>query len=186
GVCSFLLYFFLWNNLFKYLNVYKLIARSNKRLWRLAFADADDELARLPKPRRQPRKVAIAGHDTEAVNTVGMQDVHCINDHRRVCRIFALGVAVLLHRRDGVRQQAALPVLHIRPRPVAVNALDRGDAVSVNFVYNFFDLLRRYIVRIDKNRYFKVFLLCHSFVSYTIFLSFSANYTILIRCANFC
>ena len=81
---------------------------------------------RFPQPRRQPREVAVARDDHEALQVPRVEQVHRVDDQRGVGGVLAAGVGELLHRLDRVAQQLLLPAGEVRRGPVAVGALDVG------------------------------------------------------------
>jgi hypothetical protein len=81
-----------------------------------------NELPVLPQAVREARVVAVAAHDAEAVHRAQVQQVHRVDDQHRVGRVLALGVLELLYRADGCPVQGVLPLVHVRRRPVAVDA----------------------------------------------------------------
>ncbi len=50
----------------------------------------------LPDTGRQAREVAVAGDQAEAVETVGVEQVHGVDDHGAVGGVLAYGVVELL------------------------------------------------------------------------------------------
>ena len=49
-------------------------------LWESFFTEAIDNKARFSNSRRQTRKVTITRHDTEAIEFLCVEQIHCIND----------------------------------------------------------------------------------------------------------
>src|SRR6185312_1409090 len=82
-----------------------------------------------PDARGEPGEVAVAGDDAEAVEAPGVEQVHCVDDHRRVGGVLAHGIAELLDRLDRVAQQHLFPAVEVGLGPVAVDALDVRGAV---------------------------------------------------------
>ena len=76
----------------------ELLARLHERLRRLALAHPDDPLAGLAQPRRQRGEVAVAGDDREALDVAGVEQVHRVDDQRRVGGVLAGRVGELLLR----------------------------------------------------------------------------------------
>lgn len=85
---------------------------------------------------RQPRKIAVRGHNAVAVHHAGIKDIHGVNDHGRIRGILAGGVAVLLHGNDGILQQHMLPGSQLGIRPVAVDPLVGGHAAVGDLIQN--------------------------------------------------
>ena len=40
---------------------------------------------------------------------IGIENVHCVDDHRRIRGIFSVGVAVLLNGIDGILEELFFP-----------------------------------------------------------------------------
>lgn len=59
----------------------------------------------FPQAHGEPGKIAVAGDETETVYIAGIEDVHRVDDHRHVGRIFARGIVKLLNRCDGILQK---------------------------------------------------------------------------------
>jgi hypothetical protein len=60
---------------------------------------------------------------------VGVEQVHRVDDHRRVGGVLARRVGELLDGLDRLGEQVVLPALQVVAGPVAVRALDVGGAV---------------------------------------------------------
>jgi len=56
----------------------------------------------FPQTRGEPGEVAVARHDAETFHILRVEDVHRVDDERRVGGVFAGGIAVLLDRDDRV------------------------------------------------------------------------------------
>ena len=128
------------------------IACLAKRRGRLLLAHADDGEAAFADATGQPREVAVARHDAEALHRARVQDVHGVDDHGRVGGVLALRVAELLDGRDGVFQQRVLPFGMERERPVAVDALVGDGAVLRQLVGDGLYILGRHVVGVDQER----------------------------------
>ena len=83
-------------------------------LGRVAAPEPVDGHPRLPQPRRQPREVAVAGDDDEALEVARVEQVHRVDDQRGVGGVLAAGVGELLDRLDRVAQQLVLPADEVR------------------------------------------------------------------------
>ena len=93
----------------EHLEVDEPVAGGDQRLGRTPPAEAVDGLAGLAQPGRQPGEVAVAGHDREAVDVAGVEQVHRVDDQRGVGGVLAGGVGELLDRLDRVAVQLVLP-----------------------------------------------------------------------------
>src|SRR5690242_16623698 len=113
----------------EHVGVDEAVAGGDEGAGRLALAEAVDGQARLADAPRQRGEVAVAGDDAEAVEAAGVEQVHRIDDHRRVGGVLALGVAELLDRLDRQGEQLVLPAAQVVVGPVAVGALDVGGTV---------------------------------------------------------
>ena len=80
-----------------------------------------------------------------------VEDVHRIDDHRRIGRALTIGIAVLLYGDDRVLEQAVLPRNEALARPIAVDALVRGNACVRDLVEDYLDVLLRDVVRVDED-----------------------------------
>ena len=85
------------------------------------FSHADDIHVRLAQTHGKTGKIAVAGDEAEAVDIAGIQDIHGVDDHRHVGRIFPGSIVKLLDRCDGIVQQDIF-VPAVIFAPVAVNA----------------------------------------------------------------
>ena len=131
--------------------VLELIACGYKGLRGLLLAHSDDGHTAFAQARDKPREIGIGAHDRESVDGARIQDIHGIDDHRRIGRVLTVRVAVLLHRDDRIIQQATLPAREARTRPVAVDALVRRGAGVGDFLQNDLDVLLGDVVGIDKD-----------------------------------
>ncbi|MNZ89696.1 hypothetical protein D3C78_1086310 [compost metagenome] len=129
----------------------ELVAGRNERLGGLLLAEAVDGQPFLAQARGQAGEVAVAGDQAEAVETAGVEQVHGVDDQRAVGGVLAAGVGELLHRLDRVVQQHLLPLAEVRLGPVAVDALDAGDAVLGDFLEEAFDDGRWCVVGVDQH-----------------------------------
>ena len=77
-----------------------------------------------------------------------MQNVHSVDNHGRIGSVLAGGVTVLLDGSDGVFQQGWFPAAHRGLGPVAVDALDGGNAELGYLVEHFSNLRIGHIVGI--------------------------------------
>ena len=118
----------------------------------LLLPHADDHAPALAQTAGQAREVRVAGHEAEAIDVVGVEDVHGVDDHGGIRGILALGVAELLDGRDGVLQQRVLPFRVQGERPVAVDALDSDGAILRQLVQDRLQVARRHVVRVDEQR----------------------------------
>src|SRR5690606_21518819 len=95
---------------------------------------------------------AVGGDDAEAVDQAAVQQVHRVDDQRRVGGVLAGGVGELLDRLDRQALQVLLPAPQVGRGPVAVCTLDRGGAVARNLGEEFgCDRCLR-VVGIDQDR----------------------------------
>ena len=141
------------------LDIDELVARHDKRTRGLTLTHADDQLARLAQTGGQTGEVAVARNEAEAVHLVRVQNIHRVDDHRRVGGVLARGIAVLLDGRDGVFEQHPLPPSHGGLGPVAVDALDGGYTVFSDFVEHFLHMRVRHIVGVKQHGQVQVFLI---------------------------
>ena len=111
------------------LGVDELVAGRYERRRRLLLAEAVDDETGFADARGEPREIAVARNDAETAEPAGVEQIHRVDDQRRIGRVLAGRVAELLDRLDRVRQQRFLPALELRAGPVAVDALDRRGAV---------------------------------------------------------
>ena len=139
------------------IQIFELVAGLDKGAESLALAHADDQLAGLAQAGGQAGKITVRRDDAEAVEIAAVQQVHRVNDHSGIRRIFAGGVAVLLDGDDRIVQQRVLPAFQPNVGPVAVDALASGDAEGRGLIENHFDVLGRNIVRVDEDCQFQVF-----------------------------
>src|SRR5699024_9732825 len=102
-------------------------------------------------------EVAVRRDDAEPVQVAGIQQVHGVDDHGRVGGVFAGGVAVLLHRDDGIVQKRIFPAFQPDVAPVAVDALAGRHAEGGGLVHDDLDILGRNVVRVDQYGKFQVF-----------------------------
>ena len=105
------------------------IAGRDERLGRAALAESVHRHPRLAKSCRQPREVAVARNDREALHVACIEQVHGVDDQRRVGGVLATRVGELLNRLDRMAEQMLLPADEVRCRPVAVRPLDGGRSV---------------------------------------------------------
>src|SRR5690606_4857393 len=108
----------------------ELVAGGDEGLRRLLLAEAVHLGARFAQPRGERREIAVGGYEAIAVHVAGVQQVHRIDDQRRIAGILAARVAELLDRLDREAVQVLLPGAESRGGPVAVGALDARSAVA--------------------------------------------------------
>jgi hypothetical protein len=113
------------------------------------FAHAEHIDFGLAEAGGKAGKVGIRGDDAEAVKAALVQKVHCVDDERRVRRVFPRDIGILLDGLNRVVENHRAPAAHLRHGPVAVNALDvhapeviglrednrqvfRGDVLGIN------------------------------------------------------
>src|SRR5699024_2912762 len=82
-------------------------------------------------------------------------------DHGRVGGVLAGGVAVLLHRGDGVLQQQGLPGGQVGGSPVPVDALDGGGAVHGDLRHHVPQGGAGRVVRVNEHRQAQIHFLRH-------------------------
>lgn len=104
----------------------------------------------------QARVVAVARHDAESVHALLVQNVHRVDDQRRIGRVLACRIGVLLNGRDGVLQQHLFPGGEFRVGEIPVNAFYRRCAVVGDLIQNILYLAVRDVVGIDQHREFLV------------------------------
>lgn len=80
-----------------------------------------------------------------------MEQIHRVDNQRRVCRVFPGRVAELLHRLDSNLVQRVFPTLEVARRPVTLCALDAREAVSRHFRQEFMDDGRLGVIGVDKD-----------------------------------
>ena len=105
----------------------------------------------FPQAHGEPGKIAVAGDETETVYIAGIEDVHRVDDHRHVGRIFARGIVKLLNRCDGILQKNIFTPAVIFC-PVTVDAAIRGKAVGFDFIKNNRCISGTDVFRIDQYR----------------------------------
>ena len=118
----------------------------------LLLAHADDGEAALAQAHSQAGEVGVGGDDAESFHRIGVEDIHGVDDHGRVCGVLTLGVAELLNRRDGILQQHLLPLNMAGQRPVAIDALVGDGAVFRQLIEDGLQVLCGDVVRVDEQR----------------------------------
>ncbi len=133
------------------LHVDELGARRHEGLGRLALAKAVRHEALLADARRQPREVAVAGHQAEPVHRAAVEQVHRVDDQRAIGGVLAGRVAELLDGLHRVRQQLRLPLGQLRRRPVAVGAAHARRAVLRDLHQQALKMLGARVVGVDQD-----------------------------------
>ena len=114
-------------------------------------AEAVDDLAGLAQPQRQAGEVAVAGDERERLDVAGVEQVHRVDDQRRVGGVLAAGEGVLVHAADGAGVELVAPAAQVRGRPVAVGALDRRVAELRDLVEQRLGVAVRGVVGVDQH-----------------------------------
>ena len=104
----------------------------------------------LAQPHRQLGKIAVAGHQAEAVHLARIKDVHGVDHHGHVRGVLAGGIVELLNGIDGIFQQRILlPAVPLGPVPVdpAVGSI----SVIRDLVKNARRIFLTDVVRVDQH-----------------------------------
>ncbi len=94
--------FGLFRLLFEDFDIDEFITSDDERIWGLFFSDTDNELTCFSKPCCEPREVAVWRDEAKSLHSLRVEDIHRIDDHRRVGSIFPGRITVLLYRSDGI------------------------------------------------------------------------------------
>ena len=133
----------------------ELIAGLGQGQGRLGFSHSDHVHLRLTQTHCQLGKIAVAGHKAEAVHLSGIENVHGVDHHGHVRRVFPNGIVKLLDGVDGIFQERILlPAVPLRPVPVD-SPVGRISVVR-NFIENAGRIFLTDVIRI--NQYGKMFL----------------------------
>jgi len=132
--------------------VNEFIARRHKGMRRLLLAETIRDQPFLADAQGEPREIAVAGNEAKAVESLGIEQIHRIDNHRAVSGVFPDRITKLLNRLNGIIQQHGFPPVQIRGCPIAVNALDVGNAEFGNFRHQAFDNRRIRVIGIDQHR----------------------------------
>ena len=100
-----------------------------ERQGRFLFAEAVHLEAVGEDAHGQGREIAVAGHQGEGVQLLGVEQVHGVDDHGGVGGVLALRVGELLDGLNGEGMQGFLPAFQVACFPIAVGASDVGGAV---------------------------------------------------------
>src|SRR3546814_16641232 len=95
----------------QHFGVDELVAGGAERLGCLALAEAVDDAPGFADARGPPGAVAVAGDAAEPVEALGVEQVHRVDDHRRVGGVLAEGVAELLDGLGRITPNPFLPTL---------------------------------------------------------------------------
>ena len=99
-----------------------------ERLGRLLAADAEDVEPLFADAAGEAREVAVRGHQDEAVEAPGVQEIHGVDDQRDVGRVLAFRVGELLVREHGEVLEFLVPATQLLVGEVAVDPSDAGFA----------------------------------------------------------
>ena len=138
----------------EYLDIDEFVARFDERLGGLLLPETEYFPSRFADAARQAGVVAVARHDAESVDRLFVQDVHRVDYQRRIRRVLACRVGVLLDRGDRILEQHAFPCRELRVGEIAVDTLDRRRAVVGDFVEYVLDFPVRDVVGVDQHREF--------------------------------
>ena len=127
------------------------VARVLQRLRGALAAEAVDDLAGLPQPQREAGEVGVAAHQREGLDVAGVQQVHRVDDERRVGGVLADGEGVLVDGADGAGVELAGPAAEALGREVAVRALDGRGAVLGELLEQRLRVLGRGVVGVDEH-----------------------------------
>ena len=92
------------------------------------------------------------GHDHEPLEVARVEQIHRVDDQRRVGGVLAARVRELLDRLDRMPEQLVLPARQLRRRPVAVRALDRRCPVLGDLRQQLGGQAGSRVVGVDQNR----------------------------------
>lgn len=129
----------------------ELVACRDEGLRRLSLAEAVHDLAGLPKAGCEAGEITVAGYQAETVDIARVQEIHRINDERRVRRILSLRVGELLDGLDGMAVKMGLPPNQVLRGPVTERPLDCGGPKLGDFFKQFLRHRCGGVVRIDEN-----------------------------------
>ena len=138
----------------EYLYIDEFVARFDERLGGFLFSETEHLPSRFSDAACQAGVVAVARHDAESVDRLFVQDVHRVDYQRRIRRVLACRVGVLLDRGDRILEQHAFPCRELRVGEIAVDTLDRRRAVVGDFVEYVLDFPVRDVVGVDQHREF--------------------------------
>ena len=127
------------------------VTRRDERRRSVATPEPVDGHPRLPQPRRQPREVAVARDQHEALQVPGVEQVHRIDDQCRIGGVLPARVRELLHRLDRMQQQFFLPADKLLRGPVAIRTLDRRRPVLGDLRQQLGGQAGRRVVRVDED-----------------------------------
>jgi len=92
--------------------------------WRVLFAIPIDQQAFFSDPACQPGEVAVARHNTEALESLGMQEIHCVDDKGAIARVFMNSISELFNRLDGIGEQRFPPRCKVCGGKVVIDPLN--------------------------------------------------------------
>lgn len=107
--------------------------------------------SRLSDASGEPREVAVRRNQTKTMKAARVEQVHGIDDERRVGGILACGVAELLHWLDCHFVQHFFPAFEVRRGPVAVGPLYACCAIARHLGKEFMNDGCLGVVGINKN-----------------------------------
>ena len=150
------------------LGVDELVAGGDEGLGRLALAEAEDHLAVLAQPHRYPREVGIARDDAEAVEVLGVQEVHRVDNHRAVGGVLSGSVRELLDGLYGELEELVLPAAQVSARPIPVDALDARYAIFGDLGKEALQDGGLGVVSVDEHRELELLLVAEAFLLHLI------------------
>ena len=124
----------------KKIQIFKLVACGNKRLRRLLLSHTQDQHSGFPEPCCQTGEIAVRRNNTISIHISGIQNIHGINDHRRIGCVFSGGIAVLLDRNDGILQKNLFPGGKPCTGPVSIDPFVGGYADVCHFIHDDLDV----------------------------------------------
>lgn len=135
----------------KVLGIDENVAGVDKRARGRFLADPHDENSLFANPRRQARIIAVARNEAESVDRSRIKNIHRVDNHRRVGRVFTDRITELLNRLNRVDLERIFPAAHIRGRPVPVDAPNRDHSVFRRLRQDFIDERRLRVVAVDEH-----------------------------------
>ena len=130
----------------------------------LFLTDAYNLHTGLPKPYRQPCKIAVARYYAETVSVSRVKDVHRIDYHSRVRAVFSRRITVLLYGGYCVFKQRHFPAADVGRGPVSVYAFYGGSAVYGYLLHHSLYTVARNVVGVNqhgKPEILKICFICH-------------------------
>lgn len=134
----------------------EFVAGGDKGSRSLLFAEPVHRQTGFPDARRQPGEIAVGGDQAKAIDPARVEQIHRVDNQRRVGGILSRGVAELLDRLNRHRVQRLLPAFEIGRGPVAVSPFDRRSPKRRYFSEQFLDDRSLGIISVNQDREFRV------------------------------